>query len=133
MENPKAADANPDGGHRYGVGDPTIAKIEGTYYIFCDRESEGNPYKVIGWRSSSLDEPFEYLGKAIVPRSDQTDDWDNHRIQDAEIGYVHEMSRYVMLCNMKDLDGNPGGDFPNLGGQATRVIGVFYSRQTLDR
>ena len=127
----KAADANPDGGHKYGVGDPTIAKIEGEYYIFCDRESKGNPYKVIAWKSSDLNEPFHYLGKAVTPRSDETDDWDNHRIQDAEIGYIRELSRYALLCNMKDMDGNPGGNFPNLGGQSTRVIGVFYSKRTL--
>ena len=131
LVNPKAADANPDGGHKYGVGDPTIAKIEGDYYIFCDRESPGSPYKVIAWKSSDINEPFEYLGKALTPRSDQTDDWDNYRIQDAEIGYVPELSRYVMFCNMKDHDGNPGGHFPNLGKGRTRVIGAFYSKKTI--
>jgi len=127
LVNTKAVDPNPDGGHRYGVGDPTIAKIDGWYYLWCDRESKGSPYKVIAWRSKRLDAPFTYLGKAIVPRSDQTDDWDNYRIQDADIGYAPELSRYVMTCNMKDHDGNPGGNFPTLGKNQTRVIGVFYS------
>ena len=30
-------------------------------------------------------EPFEYLGLAITPRSKEVDDWDNYRIQDADI------------------------------------------------
>ncbi len=136
MQDPRAVDANPSGGHKYGVGDPTIAKIEGSYYLFCDRESRGSPYKVIAWKSNSLDEPFHYLGKAIEPRSDRTDDWDNHRIQDADIGYVRELNRYVMFCNMKDIDGNPGADLPDdafasshLRGDSTRVLGAFYSRK----
>lgn len=127
----KAVDPNPDGGHKYGVGDPTIAKIEGNYYIFCDRESKGSPYKVVAWRSRELTQPFEYLGKAITPRSNEVDDWDNCRIQDPDIGYIPELDRYVMTCNMKDHDGNPGGNFPTLGGRRTRVIGVFYSNRTL--
>jgi len=126
----KAVDPNPDGGRKYGVGDPTIAKIEGHYYIFCDRESEGSPYKVVAWRSRDLNEPFEYLGKAIQPRSDEVDDWDNHRIQDPDIGYIPELGRYVMTCNMMDKDGNPGGTFPGVKG--TRVIGVFYSNKKLN-
>ncbi len=129
----KAVDPNPDGGHKYGVGDPTIARIEGSYYIYCDRESKNVPYKVTAWRSSSLDSPFEYLGKAMQPRSGQTNDWDNYRVQDPDIGYVPELSRYVMTCNMKDHDGTPGGDFPNLNGDNTRVIGVVYSDKTVER
>jgi len=132
LVNTKAADPNPDGGDTYGVGDPTIAKIEGDYYIFCDRESKGSPYKVIAWKSPALDEPFEYLGIALKPRSDETDDWDNYRIQDADIGYIPELSRYVMTCNMKDHDGNPGGHFPTLGENQSRVIGVFYSSRTIE-
>lgn len=127
LVNAKAVDPNPDGGNTYGVGDATIAKIEGVYYLFCDRESQGNPYKVIGWRSDDLYQPFVYLGKALTPRSDETDDWDNYRIQDADIAYIPELSRYVMTCNMKDHDGNPGGDFPTMPKNQTRVIGVFYS------
>lgn len=127
LVNAKAVDPNPDGGAKYGVGDATIAKIEGRYYIFCDRESQGSPYKVTAWRSSALDEPFEYLGKAIMPRSDEVDDWDNHRIQDPDIAWIPELNRFVMVCNMKDHDGNPGGRFPTLKGKQTRVIGVFYS------
>jgi beta-xylosidase len=64
-----------------GVGDATIAKIQGNYYIYCDRESQGSPYKVTAWRSKSLMEPFEFLGLAITPRSNEVDDWDNYRIQ----------------------------------------------------
>ncbi len=126
LVNAKAVDANPAGGHRYGVGDPTIAKVDGRYYLWCDLESKGNPYKIVAWRSRSLDQPFEYLGKAITPRRDQTDDWDNYRIQDGDIAYAPELGRYVMTCNMKDHDGNPGGSFPTLKGKQTRVIGVFY-------
>ena len=131
LENPKAVDPNPDGGHTYGVGDPTIEKIEGMYYIFCDRESEGVPYRVIGWRASTIGGPYEYLGITMAPRSEETDDWDNYRIQDADIGYIPELGRYVMTCNMKDHDGNPGGNFPTLGKYQSRVIGVFYSKKTL--
>lgn len=127
LVNAKAVDANPDGGHTYGVGDPTIAKIEGRYYIFCDRESKGSPYKVVAWRADRIDGPYTYLGKAITPRSDAVGDWDNYRIQDPDIGYIPELRRYAMVCNMLDIDGNPGGDFPSLKGK-TRVIGVLYSR-----
>ena len=126
LERKKAVDPNPGGGYEFGVGDPTIARIDGAYYIFCDLESRGSPYRVVAWRSADLFEPFEYLGVAIEPRSDQVDDWDNYRIQDPEIGYAPELSRYVMTCNMMDKDGNPGGDFPTLN-NFTRVIGVFYS------
>ncbi len=129
LVNAKAVDPNPDGGHTYGVGDPTIARIEGHYYIFCDRESKGSPYKVIAWRAKNIDDTFTYLGKALTPRSDEVDDWDNYRIQDPDIGYIPELKRYVMTCNMKDHDGNPGGRFPTLKGKQTRVIGVFYSKK----
>ncbi len=135
MVNPKTVDPNPNGGHKYGVGDATIAKIQGNYYIFCDRESQGSPYKVTAWRSKSLMEPFEYLGLAITPRSDEVDDWDNYRIQDPDIAFIPELNRYVMTCNMMDKDGNPGGDFSRSGlkGKDTRVIGVFYSDKKLKR
>jgi hypothetical protein len=135
MVNPKAVDPNPKGGHKYGVGDATIAKIQGYYYIYCDRESQGSPYKVTAWRSKSLTEPFEYLGLAITPRSNEVDDWDNYRIQDADIAYIPELKRYVMTCNMMDKDGNPGGDFSGSGlkGKDTRVIGVFYSDKKLNQ
>lgn len=126
MINPKAVDPNPDGGHKYGVGDATIAKINGEYFLYCDRESKGSPYKVTAWKTKDLNEPFTYLGKAITPRSDEVDDWDNHRIQDPDIAYIPELGGYVMTCNLKDNDGNPGGNFPTLKGNQTRVIGVFY-------
>ena len=77
----KAVDPNPDGGHLYGVGDATIAKIGDYYYIYCDRETKGSPYKVVAWRSSDLNQPFEFLGKAITPRSEGVDDWDNQLTQ----------------------------------------------------
>jgi len=32
-----------------------------------------------------------------------------------------------MTCNMKDHDGNPGGRFPTVGVNQSRVIGMFYS------
>ena len=128
----KAVDPNPDGGHTYGVGDPTIAKIGSDYYIFCDRETMDSPYRIVAWKSSDLNEPFEYMGIAIEPRSNEIDDWDNFRIQDADIAYVPELSRYVMTCNLKDHDGNPGGNFPTLSGRQTRVIGIFYSTKTFE-
>ena len=111
----------------------TIAKIQGSYYLFCDRESKGSPYKVTAWRSSSLSKPFQFLGLAITPRAKEVDDWDNYRIQDPDIAYIPEMKRYVMTCNMMDTDGNPGGNFSGSGlrGSATRVIGVFYSDKKL--
>lgn len=126
LVNAKALDPNPDGGDKYGVGDATIAKIDGYYYIYCDRESKGNPYGVVAWRSSDLYQPFEFLGEAIVARSEGVDDWDNYRIQDADIGYIPELGGYVMTCNMMDIDGRPGGHFPSLKGKETRVVGVFY-------
>ena len=126
LVNAKAVDPNPDGGHTYGVGDATIEKIHGTYYIFCDRESKGSPYKVVAWKSKDINQPFEYVGKAITPRSEEVDDWDNHRIQDPDIAYIPELGRYVITANMMDRDGNPGGNFPGLKGNMTRVIGVFY-------
>lgn len=132
LVNPKAVDPNPDGGNTYGVGDPTIVKIDGVYYLFCDRESEGVPYRVIAWKSESLYAPFAYMGVAAAPRSDEEDDWDNYRIQDADVAYAPELGRYVMVCNMKDHDGNPGGDFPTLGKNQSRVIGVFYSKLKVD-
>lgn len=134
----KAVDANPDGGHEFGVGDPTIAKIENTYYIFCDLETKDNPYRVIGWRSSDLNESFEYIGKVIEPREDETKHWDNYRIQDPDIGYIPELNRYVMVCNMKDHDGTPGYPpgfsypVPHLGKNQTRVVGFFYSDNKID-
>jgi arylsulfatase A-like enzyme len=126
LVNAKAVDPNPDGGHKYGVGDATIEKIEGEYYIFCDRESNGSPYKVVAWKSKDINEPFEYVGKAITPRSDEVDDWDNYRIQDPDIAYIPELGRYVITANLRDKDGNPGGNFPTLKGNGTRVIGIFY-------
>ncbi|MFW6171431.1 MAG: hypothetical protein ACODAD_13140 [Planctomycetota bacterium] len=129
----KAVDANPDGDNKFGVGDPTIAKIEKHYYIFCDLETEKKPYRVIGWRSSDINKQFEYIGIVIKPRENETKHWDNYRIQDPDIGYIPEMGRYVMTCNMKDHDGKPGypGDFsypvPHLKRNQTRVVGFFYS------
>lgn len=126
LVNAKAVDPNPDGGDTYGVGDATIARIGGEYFLYCDRESKGNPYKVVAWRTHDLSAPFEFLGEALVPRRDEEDDWDNHRIQDADIGFIPELGGYVMTCNMMDLDGNPGGNFPTLNKNQTRVIGMFY-------
>lgn len=128
----KAVNANPGGGNQYGVGDPTIAKIDGNYYIYCDLESDGSPYKVVAWRSASLEEQFEYIGVAAKPRLEEVDDWDNYRVQDPDIAYIPELSRYVMVVNLRDEDGNPGGYFPNLQG-FTRVVGFFYSDFKFDK
>ncbi|MCH7225126.1 hypothetical protein [Haloferula sp. A504] len=119
----KAVDPNPDGGNANGVGDATIIKVDGIYYLFCDLETQTNPYRVIAWSSTDINQPFTYLGIAFEPREGETDDWDNYRVQDADILYVPELKRFIMVCNMRDLDGNPG---PN----ATRVIGTFYSKVT---
>lgn len=132
LVNAKAVDANPDGGDTYGVGDATIAKIGEEYFLYCDRESKETPYRVTAWRSSNLNEPFEFLGEALIPRVDEEDDWDNYRIQDADIGYAPELGGYVITCNMMDVDGNPGGNFPTLRKKQTRVIGVFYHADILD-
>ena len=132
LVNAKAVDPNPDGGHKYGVGDATIEKIGGEYYIYCDRESKGSPYKVVAWKSKDINKPFEYVGKAITPRSDEVDDWDNYRIQDPDIAYIPELGRYVITANMMDRDGNPGGNFPTMKGNTTRVIGVFYHGDVQD-
>jgi hypothetical protein len=126
-----AVDPNPDGGSTYGVGDPTIAKIGDVYYLFCDRESIGSPYRVTAWSSTDINQPFEYLGVAMAPRSDETDDWDNYRIQDADIQYIPELKRFIMVCNMMDTDGtNPDGIPPFLPNNTTRVVGTFYSQVT---
>ena len=123
-----AVNPNPDGGNTYGVGDATIIKIDGIYYLFCDRETADLPYRVVAWATSDLNEPFEYLGIAFEPRSDESDDWDNYRVQDADVAYIPELNRFVMMCNMMDKDGDPGGSFPGMTG--TRVIGTFYSTFT---
>ena len=64
-------------------------------------------------------------------RLSETDDWDNYRIQDADIAYIPDLSRYVMVWNMMDRDDTPGGYFPTLDG-FTRVVGFIYSDEKLD-
>ena len=139
--NPKAVDANPDGGNTYGVGDATIAKIDGTYYLYCDRETKDSPYKIVAWKTDDIMKPFELIGVAIKPRSERTQDWDNYRIQDGDLEYIPELGKFVMTCNMMDKDGTPG--WPNkklqemqaneksggLKKSATRVIGIFYNEK----
>lgn len=127
LVNAKAVDPNPKGGNRYGVGDATIIKVDGMYYLFCDCEEKGVPYRVIAWQSKDIDEPFQYLGVAFEPRSEEADDWDNYRIQDADIAYIPEMKRFVMTTNMMDKDGVPERDFPTLKKGESRVIGTFVS------
>lgn len=131
----KAVNPNPGGGNDYGTGDPTIEKIEGDYYVYCDLETGGTPYRIMGWKSSDINEPFEFLGILMRPRSDETGQWDNYRVQDPDIAYIPDLSRYAIVCNMKDHDGIPGNmkDFPNLGQNHSRVAGWFYSRKTVDR
>lgn len=107
-----------------GVGDATIIKVEQTYYLFCDVETENAPYRIAAWKSSNINSQFEYLGIVISPREDRTQDWDNHRIQDGDIQYIPEIGKYVMVVNMMDRDGNPGGHFPYCKNY-TRVIGFF--------
>jgi len=134
----QAVDPNPDGGHTYGTGDPTITKIEDAYYIYCDIEQQGTPYRIMGWKSSDINEPFKFIGILMKPRFQQTAHWDNYRVQDPDIAFVPDLSRYVIVCNLKDNDGTPGGNYPRFGasshlsGTETRVMGMFYSRKTLD-
>ncbi len=131
LVNTHAVDPNPDGGTTYGMGDATIAKVGGIYYLFCDRESVGSPYRVTVWSSTDINQPFEYLGVALAPRSGETNDWDNYRIQDADIQYIPELKRFIMVCNMMDTDGiNPDGVPPFLPNNTTRVVGTFYSKVT---
>lgn len=104
LVNPKA-----DGGDKYGVV----------------------PYRAIAWKSASISGPYECLGVALIPRSEGKDDWDNHRIQDADIQYIPELQRYIMTCNMMDTDGKPGGKFPTLRKGQSRVVGTFYSNKTM--
>jgi len=126
----QAANLNIQGQNAFGVGDPTIVKIKDEYYIYSDLESDGSPYKIIAWKSPSLNQRFEYLGVTMKPRLKETDDWDNYRVQDPDIAYIPELNRFVIVCNMMDSDGNPGGHFPTLEGQ-TRVVGFFYSDSIL--
>ncbi len=125
----QAVDPNPDGGDKYGVGDPTITKIEGKYYIYCDLETGEYPYRITGWRSDAISGPYDYMGQLMLPRWDKTEHWDNHRVQDPDIAYIPDLNRFAIVCNMKDHDGNPGGEFPHLGENNTRVIGWFYSKK----
>lgn len=133
LQDTKAVDPNPEGGHKYGVGDPTIAKIGDRYYLFCDLETRDHPYRIVGWRSHHIGGPYEYIGKAIEPRENQTENWDNYRIQDGDIAFIPELNRYVMIANMKDHDGQPGYPenfsypVPHLRKPQTRVVGFFYS------
>ena len=125
-----AADPNKNGEVFYGVGDATITKIDDYYYLFSDIESRGVPYKIMTWRSESLDQRFEMVGIAMEARTGLMVNWDNERVQDGDIVYAPELERYVMVCNMRDTDGKPGGYFPTLKG-FTRVLGFFYSDSTL--
>ncbi len=43
LVNAKAVDPNPDGGHKYGVGDATIAKIGGTLLHLLRPGIKGQP------------------------------------------------------------------------------------------
>lgn len=131
----RAVDANPEGGNTYGVGDATLAKIDGTYYLYCDRESKTTPYRVVAWKSNDINKPFTFIGEALIPRSEEKDDWDNYRIQDADLEFIPELGHFVMTCNMMDKDGQPGwpvkeGEKAKSGkrleAESTRVIGTFY-------
>lgn len=120
---------NPDriGRKKAIVGDPTITKINNQYYIYLDQKRPGNPYSITGWVSSELSGPFEFIGEIIEPRIEESDDWYNYRVQDPEIKYIPYLSKFVLLFNMMDRDGIPGGHFPSLKNKNTRVIGTVYS------
>lgn len=131
LQDTLAVNPNPDKGNTFGVGDATIIKIDNEYYLYCDIESEGCPYRIIAWKSGSLYERFQKLEVTMSPRENETNDWDNYRIQDGDIAYIPEISKYVMVCNMGDIDGIPGGDFPRLE-NFTRVVGFFYSGDRIE-
>ncbi|MFT4801716.1 MAG: hypothetical protein ACI93N_001491 [Flavobacteriaceae bacterium] len=131
LEDAKAVNPNLDNDNIFGVGDATIIKIENEYYLYCDLESEDKPYRIVAWKSESLYEKFEYLGVAISPRENESDDMDNYRIQDGDIVYVPEISKYIIVCNMMDMDGNPDLNFPRLE-NFTRVVGFLYSDMCLE-
>ena len=38
----------------------------------------------------------------MSPRENEIDDWDNYNVQDGDIAFIPEISKYVMVCNMKD-------------------------------
>lgn len=126
-----AVNPNLDNGNTFGVGDPTIIKINNEYFLYCDIESKGKPYRIIAWKAKSLYERFKKLGVTMSPREGETVNWDDHRIQDGDIAFIPEISNYVMVCNMKDTDGSPGGDFPRLS-NFTRVVGFFYSENGIE-
>jgi len=107
-------------GAGFGVGDATIAKIDGKYWLYSDRESESQPYRITAWSADSLYDQFQFEGVAIAPREGETDDYDNERIQDGDIGYVSELDRWVMFANVRDQDGTPGPG-------NTQFVGAFYS------
>ncbi len=107
-------------GEGFGVGDATIAKIDGKYWLYSDRESEDQTYRITAWSADSLDDQFQFEGIAIAPREGETDDYDNERIQDGDIGYVSELDRWVMFANVRDRDGNPGPG-------NTQFVSAFYS------
>jgi hypothetical protein len=109
-------------GAGYGVGDATIAKIDGEYWLYCDREGNGETYRITAWKADSLYDQFEFVDVAIAPRESETDDYDNHRIQDGDIGYVSKLGQWVMFANVRDIDGDPGPG-------STRFAGVFYAKE----
>ena len=114
----KAVDPNPDGSNTYGVGDATIIKIKDEYYLFSDIESLNVPYRVITWRTKNIFEPFEYVGLAVAPRTNDANNPDFYRVQDCDIIFAPEEGRYVMMCNVLQDSNNRRG---------TRRIGVYYS------
>lgn len=128
-----AVNPNPDGGQEIGVGDATIVKVDSTYYLYCDQETEDLPYRIAAWKTNDLQKSFEFLKVVIEPRSEDVEDWDNYRIQDGDVEFIPEIGKYVMMVNMKDHDGQPG--YPqgkerkssHLKDGQTRVVGMFYA------
>ena len=77
--------------------------------------------------------PHGYDGTRLAHFTSTTGlgDWDNHRVQDADIAYIPELGRFIMVCNMMDTDGNnPDKVAPFLKNNTTRVVGTFYSKAT---
>ena len=119
---------NTDGSGKIGVGDPTIFKYKNAYYILCDMETATEPYFITMWKADSLNAKFTRTTINLTARNNEVEHWDNYCIQDAEVIYLPEKKTWVMACNMRDKDGNPGplSKFPYLR-KFSRVVGFFYA------
>lgn len=104
-----------------GFGDATLTKIEDTYRLLADVETEDTPYKVGFWTSNHLDGSFKFSQIALEAESGNNG-WLNFQVQDAEF-LLHKDQIYV-FANWRDLDGMPGYKDSDLQmKRGTRVVG----------